>query len=58
MGLECGGIKGLVGVGVGREDWVGNRGIWEGYLGKVKSTVGVGKEESQLLSEFTLQPYS
>ena len=38
MGLECGGIKGLE--GVGREDWVGNRGIWEGYIGKVKSTVG------------------
>ena len=38
MGLKRGGIKGLE--GLGREDWVGNRGIWEGYLGKVKSTVG------------------
>ena len=38
MGFKCGGIKGLE--GVGREEWVGSRGIWEGYLGKVKSTVG------------------
>ena len=41
MGLECGSIKGLVGVG--------------GWIYTVpKSTVGMGKEESQLLSEFTL----
>ena len=53
MGLKRGGIKGLE--GLGREDW---RGVMRGYLGKVKSTVGVGMEESQLLSEFTLQPYS
>ena len=38
MGLKRGVIKGLE--GVWREDWVGNRGIWEGCLGKVKSTVG------------------
>ena len=45
MGLECGSIKGLEGVG--------------GWIYTVsKSTVGVGKEESQLISEFSNRPFS
>ena len=45
MGLECGSIKGLEGVG--------------GWIYTVpKSTVGVGKEESQQISEFADCPFS
>ena len=52
MGLECGGIKGLVGMGSGLERDMG------GYIYHLKSTVGVGMEESQLISEFSNRPFS
>ena len=45
MGLECGSIKGSDSVG--------------GWIYTVpKSTVGVGKEESQQISEFAKRPFS
>ena len=49
MGLECGCIKGLE--GLGRVDWV----VGKKYR---RCSLGVGMEESQLLSGFTLHPYS
>ena len=45
MGLECGSIKDLEGLG-GRIGWLG------------RNTVGVGMEESQLISEFADCPFS
>ena len=56
MGLECGGIKGLE--GMGREDIEGVWGVYREGEKYRRWVVGVGMEESQLVSEFTLQPYS
>ena len=52
MGLECGGIKGLEGVGRGLERDIGE------YIYHLKSIVGMGKEESQLISKFADCPFS
>ena len=52
MGLKRGSVKGLVGVGRGLEEDIG------GYIYHLKSIVGVGKEESQLISEFADCPFS
>ena len=49
MGLKCGGIKGLE--GLGRVDWV----VGKKYR---RCSLGVGMEESQLLSEFADCPFS
>lgn len=49
MGLECGSIKGLE--GLGREDWV----VGKKYR---RCGLGVGMEESQLIFLFSQRPFS
>ena len=56
MGLKCGGIKGLE--GVGREDIEGVWGVFREGEKYRRWVVGVGKEESQLISEFADAPIS
>ena len=56
MGLECGGIKGLV--GVGRDARGGLRDNIGVDIGGIKWGLGVGKEESQLISKFADCPFS
>ena len=52
MGLECGSIKGLEGLERDVEGW--NRRVKRSR----RCVVGVGKEESQLISEFADDPIS
>ena len=56
MGLECGGIKGLE--GVGRKDIGGVWGVYREGEKYRRWVVGVGMEESQLISEFADDPFS
>ena len=49
MGLECSSIKGLEGLG----------GDWRGLVKRSRRcSLGVGMEESQLISEFAKRPIS
>ena len=56
MGLECGSIKGLE--GVGRDDIEGVWGVFREGEKYRRWVVGVGKEESQPISEFADDPIS